>query len=303
MPKFLGYLSMWRIYFAMGVGIVSISFAAILIKLASEVPSIIITAYRLSISSVLLILYSLFRSAGFGGLSAKEVLISALGGLFLAAHFTLWIASIKYTSIPSSVTLVCTSPIYVGIFSYLILKERQDRALVVSIVMSIFGSILLTGADGGLFMNATDKKAIIGDLLAILGAIAVTGYFLVGSYLRRSMDTLPYITLVYTFSALFSLFFAAMSGEPFVGYHASSYIYMFLLAVIPQLLGHTSFNWVLKYTKTSAVSISTLGEPIGSTILAYLFFHTTVNLLQAIGVAIILVSIFVAVKAGAREAQ
>ena len=292
---------MIKVYFALFLGVICVSLASIFIKLIADVPSIVITAYRLSISSVILISYSFLKNKPLMLNSKKDMAAAALGGLFLSAHFIFWIASIKYTSIPSSVTLVSTSPIFVGLFSYLILREKQNTAIVISIIMSIAGSIILTCSDGGLIIRSLNQKALMGDVFALLGAIAVSGYFIIGSYLRRSMDIIHYITLVYGFAALFSLCFSFAFNERMFGYKTSSYIFMVLLAVVPQLIGHTSFNWALKYAKTSVVSIATLGEPIGATILAYIIFRQGVNLIQGIGMTIILTSIFVAARKGKKE--
>ncbi len=292
---------MIRVYFALFVGISCVSLASIFVKLTGDVPSVIITTYRLVISSAILLLYALYKGNVIVVKDFKSIPIAALGGLFLSLHFIFWIASIKYTSIPSSVTLVATSPIFVGIFSYFILKERQNTAIAVSIIMSIAGSFILTSEDGGLFFNSIDKQALLGDMFAILGAVAVSGYFIVGSYLRRGMDIMEYITLVYSFAAVFSLCFSFAFKERFFGYNTTSYVYMVLLAVVPQLIGHTSFNWALKYAKTSVVAIATLGEPIGASILAYIIFRQGIGLVQGIGMAVILVSIFIAATKGRRD--
>jgi drug/metabolite transporter (DMT)-like permease len=287
---------MFKMYLALFIGIICVSLASILIKLTNDVPSVIMTSYRLAISSLILIIYSLIKYGKIELYSRKDMLIAALSGLFLSAHFIFWIASIKYTSIPSSVTLVATSPIFVAFFSFFVLKETQNRAIIVSIFLSFIGLFILTSSDGGLVFDKIDKISLMGDVLAIFGAVAVSGYFIVGSYLRRNMNIVQYITLVYSFAAIFSLIFAYFSNEKFTGYKESSYIYMFLLAVVPQLIGHTSFNWALKYAKTSAVAIATLGEPIGATILSYIIFNQGVSLIQGLGMAIVLSSIFIASK-------
>ncbi len=294
---------MIKVYFALFIGIVCVSLASIFIKLTGDVPSIIITVYRLVISSFLLLSYSFFKKKNVFGNDKKVLLIAALGGIFLSAHFIFWIASIQYTSIPSSVTLVATSPIFVGLFSYFILKEKQGSAIVISIALSVFGSIILASSDGGLFFKAFDKRALLGDMFALLGAVAVSGYFIVGSYLRRFMDIMSYITVVYSFAAFFSFIAALFFKEPFFGYNESSYLYMVLLAVIPQLIGHTSFNYALKYAKTSVVAISTLGEPIGASILAYVIFNEKIILMQGFGMAIILISILIAAMKAQKEIE
>ncbi len=290
-----------KVYFFLFLGIVCVSLASVFIKLTGDVPSVIITTYRLVISSFLLISYSLLRKEKTISHDLRTMFLAVFGGLFLCAHFIFWITSIQYTSIPSSVTLVSTSPIFVGAFSYLILKERQNVTIVISIALSVVGSFILASSDGGLFFNVLDKRAILGDIFALLGAIAVSGYFIIGSYLRRKMDVMQYITLVYSFAAVFSLITAVIFKERFFGYNTNSYVYMVLLAVVPQLIGHTSFNWALKYAKTSVVAVSTLGEPIGASILAYIIFKEGINVIQAVGMLLILASIFFAASKGKKE--
>ncbi len=293
---------MIKIYAVLLFGIFSVSVASIIIKLTYDVPALIMSTYRLVISSVILIGISYFKKKSVRLSSRKELFVAILSGFFLSIHFISWIASIKYTSIASSVTLVSTSPIFVLLFSVFILKEKQDTKTVLAVLGSVVGSALIAFSDSGMIAGSFDKKALLGDILALIGAIAVSIYFMAGSFLRKSIDTFHYITLVYSFAAFFSLLFAVASGESFVGYRPVSYLYMILLALVPQLLGHTSFNWALKHLKANAVAISTLGEPIGASVLAYLFFSQTVGVGQLIGMAIVLVSIVVAVKSGYKEA-
>ncbi len=285
---------MAKVYFALFVGIICVSLASIIIKLITDVPSSVVATYRLIISSIMLVSYYLFKNKKLPKLSSKDWFMAFLGGIFLSAHFIFWISSIKYTSIPSSVTLVATSPIFVGLFSYFVLNEKHDILMIAGIVLSVAGSIILTSSDGGLLFDNLNKTALLGDILAILGAVSVSGYFLVGSYLRRNIDILSYITLVYSFAGVISFLFTIFTSQAMFGYSKLSYFYMVLLAVVPQLLGHTSFNWALKYAKTSAVAVATLGEPVGATILAYIIFKESVNLMQGIGILIILISIFIA---------
>ncbi len=292
---------MLKVYFSLFVGVVCVSLASIFIKLIGDVPSVVITTYRLVISSIILIAYSLFNGKKIILNNYNVLSFTALSGLFLSAHFIFWIASIQYTSIPSSVTLVSTSPIFVGIFSYFILKEKQNTIIVISIIISVLGSFILTLSDSGMFFNVTNSKAMVGDIFALIGAVAVSGYFIIGSYLRRNMDIMQYITLVYSFAAIFSLCFSLVLGERFAGYSTGSYFYMVLLAVVPQLLGHTSFNWALKYAKASVIAIATLGEPIGASLFAYIIFKEGITVIQGIGMAIILTSIFIASVKGGKE--
>lgn len=278
------------------VGILSVSLASVIIKLTSDVPSVIMSAYRLGISSLILLGLSFAKSAKILPKTKSELFIASISGLFLSIHFISWIASIKLTSIASSVTLVSTSPIFVLLISFFIFKEKQDAKTVLATVGAVAGSAIIAFSDSGFAMGKLDKTSLLGDLFATIGAIAVAVYFLAGSFLRKNINTFQYITLVYGFSAIFTLIFAILSGERFTGYRPISYFYMLLLALIPQLLGHTSFNWALKHLKANAVAISTLGEPIGASILAYIFFGQTVGFLKLTGMAVVLVSIAVALK-------
>jgi len=218
-----------------------------------------------------------------------------LGGLFLSLHFSFWISSLKFTSVASSVVLVTTNPIFLGLFSYLFFKEKQPAELILGIILSFSGSIILAVGDSSFQgLTAQNPSFLLGDILALLGAIMASGYLMVGSKLREEMDILPYICMVYTFSAFFLLITSLSLGVSFTGYKQSSYFYMVLLAIVPQLIGHTAFNWALKHLKASMVAITILGEPIGASILAYFIFRETIQSCQSVGIILIFLAIIIA---------
>ncbi len=281
-------------------GIVSISFAAIFIRFCDDVPSIMIASWRLTAASVILLVFFRLRGHTFKKVTRKDVILSCFGGLFLALHFILWITSLKYTSVASSVVLVTTNPIFVGIFSYLFLKEKQHIELIVGIILCLIGSFLIAVGDSGFEqLVIVNREALWGDILALAGAIMASGYLLVGSKAREKLDILTYITIVYAVAALILIILSLLLDIPFTGYRHSSYLYMVLLAIVPQLIGHTAFNWALKHLKASMIAITILGEPIGATILAYLFFGESVSRFQMIGV----VAIFAAILISSRKAK
>jgi drug/metabolite transporter (DMT)-like permease len=147
-------------------------------------------------------------------------------------------------------------------------------------------------------VTSIGKPALIGDALALTGAFMASGYLIAGSKAREHLDIVTYVTLVFTISALFLLLTSLVIGMPFTGYKPSSYLFMVLLAVVPQLIGHTSINWALKHLKTSMVAISILGEPVGATILAYIFFRESVGAIQLAGIVLIFSAILIASKKG-----
>ena len=281
------------------VGIVSISFAAIFIRFCDDVPAIMIATYRLCIASVILLVFSRIQGVSFRTVSRRDMVLSLAGGVFLGLHFIFWTTSLKYTSVASSVVLVTTNPIFVGIFSWLFLKEKQYAEIIAGTILCLLGSVVIAAGDSGLHsLILLDKKALTGDVLALMGAVMGSAYLLTGSRVRERLDILTYITIVFTASALFLIGTSFVMGISPAGYRPSSYMYMVLLAVIPQLVGHTSINWALEHLRAGMIAISILGEAIGATILAYLFFGETVSTFQVAGMVLIFAAIIIASRKG-----
>ena len=214
-----------------------------------------------------------------------------LSGLLLSLHFAFWITSLKYTSVASSVVLVSTHPIFVGIGARLFLRERLGLNLILGIILSVLGSGLISYGDMTL-----SKEALMGDGLALVGAMTASGYFLVGRKMRRNQDLLSYIFPVYSTAGLALVLFSLLFQKPFFGYPTTTYLFMFLLALVPQLIGHTTFNWALKYFPASMVSITILGEPIGSAILAYFILGEGLTIWKGLGGISIFIGILIALK-------
>ena len=248
--------------FLLLLGIIAISTASIFIKLC-DAPALIISTYRMVLASLILMPWASNQKV-WEGWEKKDVAWLIFSGILLSLHFAFWIASLKYTSVASSVVLVTTHPIFVGIGSWLFLKERLGLNLILGIGLSVIGSGLIGYGD-----MALSKEALMGDGLALLGALAASGYFLVGRKMRKNQDLLAYIFPVYSTAGLVLIVLSLFFRKPFFGYSSTTYLLFFLLAIVPQLIGHTTFNWALKYLPASMVSITILGEPIGSTILAY----------------------------------
>jgi drug/metabolite transporter (DMT)-like permease len=253
---------MVRLYLLLPIGIIAISTASIFIKLC-DAPALIIATYRMTLASLMLMPFACYKKT-WRGWKRNELGWLFFSGLFLSLHFAFWIASLKYTSVASSVVLVTTHPIFVGVGGWLFLKERLGSDLIFGIALSVLGSGLVSYGDMSL-----SKEAWMGDGLALLGAMAASGYLLVGRKMRKDQDLLSYILPVYSTAGLILILFALIFQKSFGGYSSSTYLYLFLLALIPQLIGHTTFNWALKYLPASVVAVAILGEPIGSTLLAY----------------------------------
>ena len=284
-----------KVYLVLFGAVGVISTASILIKLA-DAPALIIAAYRLGIASAILLpVAAATRRAELQALSPKDFWLSLLSGAFLSAHFIAWIASLQYTSVASSVVLVATNPIFVGLGTVLFLRERLPLLLVLGIALSVLGGMAIGYDDlvlGG--------QALYGDLLALLGAIAHSGYLLIGQRVRRKTSALSYITLVYGTAAVLTLTATVMTRTPFTGYSLQTYGMIVLLALGPQLLGHTSYNWALRYVSAAVVAVVILAEPVGATVLAYVILGESITLQKLIGGLLVLAGIYLAVRAEGR---
>jgi drug/metabolite transporter (DMT)-like permease len=280
---------MVALLFFLSLGIIAVSTASIFIKL-SDAPTLIIATYRMALASLILLPFASYRKI-WSGWRMSDLGWFVLSGLFLSLHFAFWIASLKYTSVASSVVLVTTHPIFVGMGAWLFLRERLGLNLLLGILLSVLGSGLIGYGD-----MALSKDALIGDGLALLGAVTASGYFLVGRKMRRSQGLLSYIFPVYSTAGLLLIIFSIFFQKPFFGYSPSTYLFLFLLALIPQLIGHTAFNWALKYLPASMVAITILGEPIGSTILAYFILGEGLTTWKVLGGISIFIGILIALK-------
>jgi drug/metabolite transporter (DMT)-like permease len=251
--------------FVLPIGVLAISFASIFIKLC-HAPPFVIGAYRLTLAAVVLLIWSIPRSnwRNLLRLGLRDILASLLAGLFLSFHFAFWITSLRYTSVASSVILVTTNPLFVALISMFLFREKLSAALVWSILLAMGGSILIGWQDWG-----KGEASLTGDLLALLGALMASGYLLTGRRVRQRMELGLYSTFVYGMASIFLLLLAWASGDSFFSYSRQTYLLLFLIALVPQLIGHTCLNWALKFFSATLVAVFILGEPIGATTLAY----------------------------------
>ena len=267
----------------LGVGILAISTAAPLIKLVPDVPPLVVAAFRLGIAALILTPLSLvrLRTAG-GSLAVPDLWAVGAAGLCLALHFAAWIASLRYTSVASSVALVTMNPLLLAIAGYLIWRERLVRRQWWGIGLALLGSLCIGWND---FHQAGPAvaSALYGDVLAVGGAVMVSAYLLCGRLARPRLGLRVYVGLVYGCAAVIVLAGCFIFQLPLLGYAPRAYLVLVLLALIPQVLGHTILNWALAYMSPTLVALAILGEPLGAALLAWIFLNESVSLLQGIG--------------------
>jgi drug/metabolite transporter (DMT)-like permease len=222
-------------------------------------------------------------------LSVRDIKLAILSGFFLALHFAAWISSLDYTAIANSVVLVNTIPLWVGLFTPLISKDRISGSTIISIIVSIIGAAIIGFGD-----FATAGKALWGDLLAVCGAVCAAIYLLFGRNLRRKLSLLTYVAICYGSAAIILWLVVLFLNLPITGYSTQTVAAFWAMALISQLIGHSSYNWSLKWFSTSLVAVSLLGEPIGSTLLAYIIFDEGLTWMKLIGGLFILSAIYIA---------
>ena len=287
----------WLSYIVLGGAVLIVSSAAIIIRIAQGegVASLSIAAWRLSLAAAVLcpLVWSRNRSQILA-LAPKEWMLGGLSGIFLALHFAAWISSLAYTSVASSVALVTTNPVWIALVSWLIFRERLGGWLILGIAAAIGGSALIFFSDSQLATASAGGNAMLGNLLAVIGSFTVCGYLLIGRKLRKSVPLLPYIWLVYSCAAMVLMITALAAGSPLTGYSTTAWVCLIALALGPQLLGHSAFNWALKHFSATFIAIAILGEPIGSALLAWLIFGETFAPLQLGGFCLLLAGIYLA---------
>lgn len=279
------------------VGILAVSTSSLFIRYAQNAgaASLAIAAYRLTFASLILLPLVLWRHhADLRALPRRAWAWAGVSGFFLGLHFATWISSLAYTSVASSVVLVDTAPLFVALIAVGVLRQQLARPLLLGLGIAFLGGLLVAGSDAcepsgcPPLSELVQGAAFWGDLLALAGAATVAVYLTIGSHLRQAMPLLVYIFLVYSSAALTLWVALWLVGQPAAGFATEAYGWFLVLAIIPQLLGHSSYNYALKFLPPTYVALTVLGEPIGSIGLAMLFLDEFPTPLKLVGCALIL---------------
>ena len=271
------------------VGLIGISMSSILVKY-STAPSAITAAWRLRWTVLLMTPVVLGKGTVRNELfhiSRKTLLLSGISGVFLAVHFVLWFESLQHTSVASSTTIVCTEVIWVSLGYCLFLKGKLSGRALAAIAVTFIGSTVIASSD-----SSQGGAQLYGDILALLAAIAVAAYTLIGRIVRKDTSTTVYTYLVYGACAGVLLLLCCLMGESLTGYGVGAVIVGFLLAVFSTLLGHSIFSWCLKYFSPSFVSASKLCEPVAAAVLAGILFGEVPGILQVVGGVLIIAGVY-----------
>ncbi len=278
------------VYPLLAVGLCSFALSPILIKYATDAPSLSLAVWRTVFSVLMLAPFAVGRiGAEVRRFDARDIRLILASGVMLAAHFVLWIESLYHTSVASASVLVSMSPIFLAVLGFVFLKERLTRVTVVAIVAAVGGSVLI--GIGDTTASAHEGNSILGNALATSAALMVSGYLLIGRVVRQKKSWLAYVFCMYSVVAVLVLLLAVVRGVPLFGLDARIYLLCSLMALGPQIAGHGSFNYAIKYFPAALLGLFSLTEPVGGSVLAYFLFGEVPSLPAIVGIAIVLGSV------------
>lgn len=271
-------------------GVFALSSSAIFVKIA-DAPSAVIAFYRLFIAALILLPFFLLRKESrfeLKNLQGSRWVRIMSAGAFLALHYVLWFESLNFTSIASSTVLVSLQPLFSLALDRFVNKKSIKKTALIGCVIALIGSFVIGFGDFKI-----SGQYLLGDVLALVAAAVISGYFFVGEKVRKDVSAVTYSTLSYLFSSVILFIYILLRNEPFVGHNSQTWLACLGLAVISTIGGQFVFNLLLKKVPASAVTMSILGEPVGTCILAYLIFKESVSIQQLVGIFVIMIGMTV----------
>ncbi|HHW39169.1 MAG TPA: DMT family transporter [Bacillales bacterium] len=275
-------------YITLFFGVFALSTSAIFVKLA-DAPSAIIAFYRLFFATMILLPFWLVKRElrqELLRLTKRQWRLAILSGLLLAIHYVLWFESLRFTSVASSTVIVTLQPLFTIVGGYFLYRERYSKVALFGCLLALFGSFIIGWGDFQI-----SGQALFGDILAFIAAGVISGYFLIGQSVRKDLSLVPYSVIGYGSSAVFLAIYALTQQQSFFNYSTDTWWAFIGLAFIATILGQTIFNWLLKWISSSIITMSILGETIGTCILAYFILDEVISLQQGIRIFIILVGL------------
>jgi drug/metabolite transporter (DMT)-like permease len=276
-------------WLVLSVGVFAISTGAIFARMA-DAPPLVIAAYRVGLATLFLLPFTARRAfSELSSLGRRELLRGVAAGIFLALHFAAWISSLFHTSVASSVVIVNAIPLWTGLLSPFLTGDPFSRSLKKGLLLALPGAAIISWGD-----FAVGWTALWGNFLALLGSFFAALYILLGRSVRPHISLGSYVTLNYGTAAVILWGIVLLSGLPATGYSGGTWSAFFLMAIVPQILGHSSYNWALRWFSGGTVALCLLGEPIGSSLLAALFLAEPLTTLKLLGGGLILAGIYLA---------
>lgn len=291
-------MSKWsaRIYVLLTLGVLSFTLAPILVRLAGDVPGLMIAVWRTVTAAGVLLPVAAARQETveeMKQLSGRDGLLILVSGVFLGLHFITWIESLYHTTVASASVFVTSSPLMLAGLGYVVLGERLARTTIAAIIVAVLGAATIGWADAG--SVTLGQGALWGNALALGAAVLVSVYLLIGRVVRQQVSWLAYVTPLYTVAAITAVGTAMMKGTPLFGYSWRVYGLCVALALGPQVLGHGSFNYAVQQVSAAIVGMLALLEPVGASLFAYVLFGEVPPVLSIVGMLVVLAAVAVVV--------
>ena len=283
------------VYWALFVGLSTFSLSPILVRLAAEAPGLTVAVWRTVIAAAVLAPVALFRiRKEVAAFDRRDIFLILTAGILLALHFVTWIESVYRTTVASASVLVTTSPIFLAVLGYLFLREHLTLKISVSIVLAVIGAALIGLGDMSTAAGGAPAP-LVGNSLALTASFLFSVYLLMGRVVRQKTSWLAYVFPLYSVTALTVLTIALIQGVPIFGFRPGFYMLCAAMALGPQVLGHGSFNYAIRYLPAAVLGLLSLVEPVGASILAYFLFQEVPSLVALAGMVIVLGAISVAI--------
>ncbi len=284
-----------RVYLFLCVGLIAASQSGNIIRLGDAHP-VALTAWRLVLAVLILAPLAGKELGRLKSLKRKDLFLLSLAGLILSLHFFAWIAAVQHTTVANAAVFFSFNPVITAAAAFFFFKERMGFRLGLSIALGIGGVAVIGGGD-----LSFNRECLPGDGLALLSALLFSAYFLLGKRLRRCLPTGAYVTAVYGTAALVSSLVLVFLELPVFDYTPRTWLCFALLALLPTVLGHTSFNNALQYIDAGKISTATLSEPLLAGLVAYFAWGEDVTVQTAIGYFFISLSVLVLMSHGWRR--
>lgn len=280
----------------LALSILALSWAAIFVRWTGEVPSLIIAFYRMLWCSLLVAVVVLWQGslpATVKALDRRNWLTTIAAGFFLALHFACWIGALQYTSVAGALVLYSIHPVLTLLLAPLVLREHAGRLAYVAVVITMIGVSLIAFTSGG-----EGESGLFGNILGLGSALFMAFYLIVARKMRGEIALSPYLLLVYSSAAVLLLLMSMSLGYELIDYPAKSHLFMVLLALVPTGIGHSLLNWASRHIAAYKVNLSSLGETVIASVLAYFIFAEVPGFWFYPGALIILVGIVLAMREG-----
>lgn len=265
-----------------------LSTSAIFVRIANA-PASITAFYRLLFTTLVLIPTLILKKENrneLKKLNFKQLGMGVLSGFLLSVHYVLWFESLNYTSVASSTVIVCLQPLFALIGGYFIFKEKYSKLALSGCLIAIFGSFIIGWGD-----LQISNEALLGDIMALVAAGIIAGYFMVGQYIRKTLSAVPYSILSFGSGSIFLSIYSLVLNQNFIGYSIKTWGAFLGLAIVATILGQFIFTWLLKWLSASIISMSILGEAVGTCILSYFILSEKISFQQGIGIIVILIGL------------